>query len=151
MFFRSAAEDLSRDMFFRSVQTFFHRACLQMSIRDRIYASQFDFQESITVKLNNIMKQARQMQTQMMQIQEKLASETVEASVGGGMVTAVFTGQGDLVSIKIDPEVINPDDKDMLVDLVTSAVNEGLRKSRELMTEKMGGITGALGAMGMGL
>ncbi|MBQ7214743.1 MAG: YbaB/EbfC family nucleoid-associated protein [Synergistaceae bacterium] len=103
------------------------------------------------MKLNNIMKQARQMQTQMMQIQEKLASETVEASVGGGMVTAVFTGQGDLVSIKIDPEVINPDDKDMLEDLVTSAVNEGLRKSRELMTEKMGGITGALGAMGMGL
>ncbi len=103
------------------------------------------------MKLNNIMKQARQMQTQMMQIQEKLASETVEASVGGGMVTAVFTGQGDLVSIKIDPEVISPDDKDMLEDLVTSAVNEGLRKSRELMTEKMGGLTGALGAMGMGL
>ena len=104
------------------------------------------FRRVFTVKLNNIMKQARQMQTQMMQIQEKLASETVEASVGGGMVTATFTGQGDLVSIKIDPEVINPDDKDMLEDLVTSAV-----KSRELMSEKMGGITGALGAMGMGL
>lgn len=103
------------------------------------------------MNMNNIMKQARQMQSKMMQIQEKLASETVEASVGGGMVTATFTGQGDLVSIKIDHEVINPDDKDMLEDLVTSAVNEGLRKSRELMTEKMGGITGALGAMGMGM
>ena len=103
------------------------------------------------MKLNNIMKQARQMQTQMMQIQEKLAGETVEASVGGGMVTATFTGQGDLVGIKIDPEVITPDDKDMLEDLVTSAVNEGLRKSRELMNERMGSITGALGAMGMGL
>ncbi|MBR0034415.1 MAG: YbaB/EbfC family nucleoid-associated protein [Synergistaceae bacterium] len=103
------------------------------------------------MNMNNIMKQARQMQSKMMQIQEKLASETVEASVGGGMVTATFTGQGDLVSIKIDPEVINPDDKDMLEDLVTSAVNEGLRKSRELMSEKMGGITGALGARGMGL
>lgn len=103
------------------------------------------------MKLNNIMKQAREMQAQMMQIQEKLANETVEASVGGGMVTASFTGQGDIVSIKIDPEVINPEDKDMLEDLVVSAVNEGLKKSRELMSERMGGITGALGAMGMGL
>ena len=103
------------------------------------------------MKLNNIMKQARQMQNEMMQIQEKLANETVEASVGGGMVSATFTGQGDLVSIKIDPEVINPEDKEMLEDLVTSAVNEGLRKSRELMNQKMGSITGALGAMGMGL
>ena len=97
------------------------------------------------------MKQARQMQSQMMQIQEKLASETVEATVGGGMVSATFTGQGDIVSIKIDPEVINPDDKEMLEDLVVSAVSEGLKKSRELMSERMGGLTGALGAMGMGL
>ena len=105
----------------------------------------------VFMKINQIMKQAKEMQSQMMRIQDKLASETVEASVGGGMVTAVFTGQGDLVSIKIDPEVINPEDKDMLEDLVTSAVNEGLRKSRELMTEKMGGITGALGNLGIGL
>lgn len=103
------------------------------------------------MKLNNIMKQARQMQNEMMQIQEKLANETVEASVGGGMVSATFTGQGDLVSIKIDPEVIDPEDKEMLEDLVTSAVNEGLKKSRELMSQKMGSITGALGAMGMSL
>ena len=96
------------------------------------------------------MKQVRQMQSQMMQIQESLAKETVEASVGGGMVSATFTGQGDIVGIKIDPEVINPDDKEMLEDLIVSAVNEGLKKSRELMTERMGGITGALGAMGMG-
>ena len=102
------------------------------------------------MNINNIMKQARQMQSKVMQIQEKLAGETVEASVGGGMVSTVFTGQGDLVSIKIDPEVINPDDKEMLEDLVASAVNEGLKKSRELMSERMGGITGALGAMGMG-
>ncbi|MBQ7151201.1 MAG: YbaB/EbfC family nucleoid-associated protein [Synergistaceae bacterium] len=102
------------------------------------------------MKPNNIMKQVRQMQSQMMQIQESLAKETVEASVGGGMVSATFTGQGDIVGIKIDPEVINPDDKEMLEDLIVSAVNEGLKKSRELMTERMGGITGALGAMGMG-
>ncbi len=109
------------------------------------------FEETITkMKLNNIMKQARQMQSQMMQIQENLANETVEASVGGGMVTAIFTGQGDMKGIKIDPDVIDPEDKEMLEDLVISAVNEGLKKSRELMSERMGGITGALGALGMG-
>ena len=67
------------------------------------------------------------------------------------MVSATFTGQGDIVGIKIDPEVINPEDKEMLEDLVVSAVSEGIKKSRELMSERMGGITGALGAMGMGL
>ena len=104
----------------------------------------------MNMKPNNILKQVRQMQSKMMEVQEKLASETVEASVGGGMVSAVFTGQGDIVSVSIDPEVINKDDKEMLEDLIVSAVNEGLKKSRELMTERMGGITGALGAMGMG-
>ena len=103
------------------------------------------------MNINSIMKQAKQMQSKMMQIQEKLAEEKVEASVGGGMVSATFTGQGDIVSIKIDPEVINPEDKEMLEDLVVSAVSEGLKKSRELMSQRMGGITGALGAMGMGL
>ena len=102
------------------------------------------------MKINNIMKQAQKMQSQMMEIQEKLAEETVEASVGGGMVKAVFTGQGDLVSIKIDPEVIKPEDKDMLEDLVTSAVNEGLRMSKELATSRMGSVAGALGALGLG-
>ena len=100
------------------------------------------------MNMNAILKQAKQMQAQMMKIQEKLADEKVEATVGGGMVTATFTGQGDIVEIKIDPEVINKDDKEMLEDLIVSAVNEGLKKSRELMNEKMGGITGALGANG---
>ena len=103
---------------------------------------------------NKMLKQVRQMQSQMMQMQEKLASETVEAQVGGGMVNATFTGQGDIVSIKIDPEVINPDDKEMLEDLIVSAINEGLKKSRDLMTNRMnsltGGLGGALGSMGLG-
>ncbi len=102
------------------------------------------------MKLNNIMKQAQKMQAQMMQIQENLAHETVEASVGGGMVKAVFTGQGDLVEIKIDPEVIKPEDKEMLEDLVTAAVNEGLNRSKELANSRMGSIAGALGSMGLG-
>ncbi|CAM1381230.1 YbaB/EbfC family nucleoid-associated protein [Fretibacterium fastidiosum] len=103
------------------------------------------------MKLNNIMKQAQKMQAQMMQIQEKLAEETVEASVGGGMVKAVFTGSGDLVGIHIDPEVIKPDDREMLEDLVTAAVNEGLKQSKELAAQRMGSVTGALGAMGLGM
>ena len=102
------------------------------------------------MKLNNIMKQAQKMQSHMMQIQAQLASETVEASVGGGMVKAVFTGQGDIVDVKIDPEVIKPEDKEMLEDLVTAAVSEGLKKSKELMADRMGSVTGALGAMGLG-
>ncbi|MBQ9566057.1 MAG: YbaB/EbfC family nucleoid-associated protein [Synergistaceae bacterium] len=102
------------------------------------------------MKLNNIMKQAQKMQSQMMQIQQQLATETVEASVGGGMVKAVFTGQGDIVEVKIDPEVIKPEEKEMLEDLVTAAVSEGLKKSKDLMAEKMGSVTGALGAMGLG-
>ncbi len=102
------------------------------------------------MKINNMVKQVRQMQSQVLKMQEQLASEQVEASVGGGMVTATFTGQGDLVTIKIDPEVIHPEDKEMLEDLVISAVNEGLKKSRDLMAERMGGFTGALGSMGLG-
>ena len=102
------------------------------------------------MKINNMMKQAQKMQAQMMQIQQKLAEETVEASVGGGMVKAVFTGQGDLVQIKIDPEVVKPEDTEMLEDLVTAAVNEGLVKSKELANERMGAVTGALGALGLG-
>ena len=102
------------------------------------------------MKLNNIMKQAQKMQSQMMQIQQQLATETVEASVGGGMVKAVFTGQGDIGEVKIDPEVIKPEEKEMLEDLVTAAVSEGLKKSKDLMAEKMGSVTGALGAMGLG-
>ena len=93
------------------------------------------------MKLNNMMKQAQRMQAQMMEIQEKL---------GGGMVKAVFTGQGALVEIRIDPEVIKPEEREMLEDLVTAAVNEGLLKSKELANARMGAVTGALGSLGLG-
>ena len=102
------------------------------------------------MKINNMMKQAQKMQAQMLQIQEKLAEELVEGNAGGGMVKAVFTGQGDLVEIKIDPEVIKPEDKEMLEDLVTVAVNDGLQKSKELANSRLGAITGALGSLGLG-
>lgn len=102
------------------------------------------------MKLNNMMKQAQKMQSQITQVQEKLAEERVEGSAGGGMVKAVFTGQGDLVELKIDPEAINPDDVEMLEDLITAAVNDGLRKSRELASSRMGVFANALGSLGLG-
>jgi DNA-binding YbaB/EbfC family protein len=103
------------------------------------------------MKINNMMKQAQKMQAQMMQIQEKLAEEKVEGNAGGGMVKAVFTGQGDLVELKIDPEVIKPEDAEMLEDLVLVAVNDGLQKSKELANSRMGVFSNALGSLGLGL
>ena len=99
---------------------------------------------------NNMMKQAQKMQTQMMQIQEQLAEERVEGSAGGGMVKAIFSGQGDMVELKIDPEVIKPDDAEMLEDIVLAAVNDGLQKSRELANSRMGVFANALNSMGLG-
>ena len=99
------------------------------------------------MKINNIMKQAQAMQSKMMQIQSQLENEHVEASVGGGMVKATFNGQGDIVSITLDPEIINPDDKDMLEDLILSAVREGQSKARDLMSTRMNALTGGLGGL----
>ncbi|MDR2179931.1 MAG: YbaB/EbfC family nucleoid-associated protein [Synergistaceae bacterium] len=102
------------------------------------------------MKINNMMKQAQKMQAQMMQIQEQLADERVEGNAGGGMVKAVFTGQGELLAVKIDPEVIKPDDAEMLEDLVTVAVNDGIHKSKELAESRMGMLSGMLGSLGLG-
>jgi DNA-binding YbaB/EbfC family protein len=99
--------------------------------------------------MNNMMKQAQKMQAQMMQIQEKLAEETVEGSAGGGMVKAVVTGQGLLAEIKLDPEVVKPEDAEMLEDLILVAVNDGIEKSRELANSRMGVFAGALGSLGL--
>ena len=99
----------------------------------------------------NMAKQAQKMQAQMMQIQEKLGEERVDGSAGGGMVKAVFTGHGELVELKIDPEVIKPDDAEMLEDIVLAAVNDGIQKSRELANSRMGVFANALGSLGLGL
>lgn len=103
------------------------------------------------MKMNNMVKQAQKMQNQMMQIQERLAEERVEGNAGGGMVKTVFTGHGDLLEIKIDPEVIRPDDAEMLEDLILVAVNDGLRQSKELANSRMGVLAGVLGSMGLGV
>jgi nucleoid-associated protein EbfC len=98
----------------------------------------------------NLMQQVQQMQAQMVAAQDALADETVEASVGGGMVKAVVTGSGELKSISISPDVVDPDDVEMLEDLVLAAVTEGLRMAQELAQQRMGGLTSGidLGALG---
>ncbi len=96
-----------------------------------------------------MMKQARQMQDKMAKVQEEMASRTVEATAGGGMVTAKANGAGDLVSIKIEPQVVAPDDIEMLEDLVRAACNEATRKGRDLMAEEMKKLTGGMNIPGL--
>jgi DNA-binding YbaB/EbfC family protein len=97
-----------------------------------------------------LLKQAQKMQQDMMEAQEKLKDETVEASAGGGMVTVVVSGDLVVRSIRIDPDAVDPEDVEMLSDLVLAAVNEGLRAAQEMAAAKLGGITGGLGG-GLGL
>jgi DNA-binding YbaB/EbfC family protein len=100
--------------------------------------------------MNKLMQQVGQMQQQMEQAQEELAKETVEASAGGGMVTVTANGAGELKSIKIDPKAIDPDDAEMLADMVLAAVNEALRSAQSLAESKLGGLAGgALGGLGL--
>src|SRR3990172_12815160 len=99
--------------------------------------------------LNKMMKQVQEMQAQMAQAQEELANETVEASAGGGMVRVKATGAGEIVELKIAPDAIDPDDPEMLEDLVLAAVNEALRNAQALMQSKLGGAVGGLGGLGL--
>ena len=97
----------------------------------------------------NIIKQAQQMQAKMARLQEDLAQRTVEASAGGGMVTAVVNGRNELVSIKLEKDVVNPEDVEMLQDLVVAAVSEALKESQKIAEEEMGKITGGLNIPGL--
>ena len=99
--------------------------------------------------MNKLMQQAQQMQAQMAQAQEQLAHETVEASAGGGLVTVKATGAGEITEIKIDPKAIDPDDPEMLEDVVLAAVNEALRSAQNLAQSKLGGLAGGLGLPGL--
>ena len=97
--------------------------------------------------VNALMKQAQQMQTEMLQAQEKLKDEVVEASAGGGMVKVKMGGDLTLREIVIDPEAIDPEEAELLAEMVQAAVNEGLRAAQQLAESKMGGITGGLGGL----
>lgn len=99
----------------------------------------------------NLMKEAQRLQQQMARMQEEIGNRKVEATSGGGMVTVEASGKQEILSIKIDPEVINKDDAQMLEDLVLAACNEALRKSRELVQQEMGKLTGGLKIPGLGL
>ena len=98
----------------------------------------------------NIMKEAQKLQQQMAALQAEVAQKKVEATAGGGMVTVEANGKQEIVSIKIDPEVISKDDAQMLEDLVLAACNEALRKSRELVQQELGKLTGGLKIPGLG-
>jgi DNA-binding YbaB/EbfC family protein len=95
-------------------------------------------------QLNQMMKQMQKMQADMAAAQDALAEATVEGSAGGGMVKVVVTGSGEVRSVQISPDVVDPDDVEMLEDLVLAAGSDGLRRSPELQQARMGGVTGGL-------
>jgi len=98
--------------------------------------------------LGNLMKQAQMMQEKMAKVQEEAAKKTVEATAGGGMVTVVASGGMEIISIKIEKEVVDPNDVEMLQDLVTAAANEALKKAQDMMNGEVGKLTAGLGLPG---
>ncbi|MFA6000902.1 MAG: YbaB/EbfC family nucleoid-associated protein [Thermoleophilia bacterium] len=101
------------------------------------------------MNMNKMMKQVQEMQKQMAKAQEELAKEEIEASAGGGMVTVKVSGDLNIISIKIEPAAVDPDDVEMLEDMVLAATNEALRAAQELAAGKMGGLTGGLNIPGL--
>ena len=99
------------------------------------------------MNMNNLMKQAQKMQKQMAEAQEALAEKTIETTSGGGAIKIVISGQKEIKEIKINPEVVDPDDVEMLEDLVLSAVNEAIRQVDEMSNNEMGKITGGMGGL----
>ena len=99
------------------------------------------------MNMNNLMKQAQKMQQKMMQAQEELAEKTLEMTSGGGAVKVVISGKKELKELKINPDVVDPDDVEMLEDLVLSAVNEAIRQADEMYNSEMSKFTGGMGGM----
>lgn len=99
--------------------------------------------------MGNMMKQAQKLQQKMMKLQEELAEKTVEATAGGGMVKVVANGKQQVISISIEKEVVDPNDVDMLQDLITAAVNDALTKSQEMVSSQMSKLTGGMNIPGM--
>ena len=100
--------------------------------------------------LGDLMRQAQKLQEEMMKAQEEAKKKTVEATAGGGMVTVVASGSGQIVSIKIEKDVVNPDDVEMLQDLILAASNEAIRRAQELVQSDMSKLTGGLNMPGIG-
>jgi hypothetical protein len=114
-----------------------------------ILGSRAEKERKLAQNFGNIMKQAQQLQQKMLRLQEELAARTVEATAGGGMVTAVVNGKHELVSLRIEKDAVNPDDVEMLQDLIVAAVNEGVRRAQEMAQAEMAKITGGLNIPGM--
>jgi DNA-binding YbaB/EbfC family protein len=100
--------------------------------------------------LGDIMREAQKLQSKMAEMQEEAKKKTVEATAGGGMVTVVASGAGEIISIKIEKDVVNPDDVEMLQDLIMAAVNEALRRAQEMVNGEMSKLTGGLQLPGLG-
>lgn len=99
--------------------------------------------------MNNLMKQAQKLQKQMEEMKEEIEKKTVEASSGGGAVTAVVSGKKEIIDIKIKPEVVDPDDVEMLQDLIIAAINEAISKAGEMMEQEMAKVTGGFNIPGL--
>jgi len=100
--------------------------------------------------LGNIMREAQKIQAEMARVQEEVKVKTIEATAGGGMVTAIVNGAGEIVSLKIEKDVVNPEDVEMLQDLIIAAVNEGIRRAHEMVNTEMSKLTGGLQLPGLG-
>jgi DNA-binding YbaB/EbfC family protein len=99
--------------------------------------------------MNQMMRQVQQMQAEMMKAQEELKHQVVEASAGGGMITVKVSGDVELKELSIDPEAVDPEDVELLQDMVQAAVNEAIRAAQELQASKLGAATGGLGNLGL--
>ena len=99
--------------------------------------------------MGNLLKKAQQLQEKMAKLQDELSEKTVETSAGGGMVTVIATGKQDIASIKIDPEVVNQEDIEMLEDLVLAAVNDALFQAKQMVNEEMTKLTGGVNIPGL--
>jgi len=99
--------------------------------------------------MGNMLKQAQQLQSKIFKLQEEMADKTVEASVGGGMVKVTANGKQQLVSVHIEPEVVNPEDVQMLQDLIVSGANEALKKAQDMVSEEMNKLTGGFNIPGL--
>ncbi len=101
------------------------------------------------MNMNKLMKQAQQMQAKMNKMQEELEDKTIETTAGGGAIKVVVNGKQQLVDLQIDPDAVDPDDVEMLEDLILAAVNEGMRKVQDMVNEEMGKVTGGMNIPGM--
>jgi len=103
------------------------------------------------VNIGNIMKQAQKMQAEMARVQEELKGEQVEASAGGGTIKVVMSGDLKVISVTVDPSAVDPEEVELLQDMITAAVNEGIRMAQELAAQKMSAVTGGMSLPGMGM